>query len=159
MESCISVKEMRLSLLFNFQGALRLSGLPRQLIYYTIPLSLCQEVFQSFFKIFSTACFQLGVSLEATFILYQTVSRLSRGFSNFFEVFRFPCGSRYLSRTADILYYNSSVLSRGILKFFEEICNLDAFIRRGGEEPSPTPHADGTTKVRTQFAVCPSLPL
>ena len=66
----------------------------RRLLYYTTSAFLCQEVFQSFFELFSTAFLRsASVSqslLSATFILYHIRFALSSGFLNFFQVFFKP---------------------------------------------------------------------
>ena len=54
-------------------------------LYYITFSSVCQEVFQKFFKFFQTAW--LAASPDATCILYHTFSRLSRGFSKIFSPF------------------------------------------------------------------------
>ena len=58
-----------------------------RLIYYITSSSVCQEVFQKFFKFFSNRFDSLSPSLDATLILYHIFGRLSRGFWKFFEVF------------------------------------------------------------------------
>ena len=61
----------------------------RRLCYYITSFRVCQEVFQTFFKVFWTF---LPNSQEVTFsrkayLLYHIFLSLSRGFSNFFKVF------------------------------------------------------------------------
>ena len=98
-------------LLFNFQGpslAARLSFSLARLEYYIIFFAVCQGVLQKFFWFFSTF---LLLSLDATFILYHILSRLSRGFWKVFRsFFRFALFN-VLSLTALILYHIPSILS------------------------------------------------
>ena len=98
-------------LLFNFQGpslAARLSSSLARLEYYIIFFAVCQGVLQKFFWDF---LFSLLLSLDATFILYHILSRLSRGFWKvFWSFFRFALFV-VLSLTALILYHILSILS------------------------------------------------
>ena len=76
-------------LLFNFQGSSLLSF--RKPLYYITSFSICQEVFEIFFRIFSFSRhrrFIIHVLSLATFIFYHISSRLSIPFSKFFEFFR-----------------------------------------------------------------------
>ena len=105
-------------LLFNFQGALRLSGLPRQLVYYTTSLSLCQGVFQSFFKLFSPACLSLACRSERPVYYITSRSVCQEVFESFFKFFRGSFRTTSLSRTACILYYFFLALSIPFCIFF-----------------------------------------
>ena len=71
-------------LLFNFQGPSLFAARFMRLIYYITFSSVCQEVFQKFFKFFQTVLTCYQVCLDATFILYHTFDRLSRGFAKVF---------------------------------------------------------------------------
>ena len=66
----------------------------RQPVYYITSARLCQEVFQNFFKFFRSLFLRFAsaivVSFVTTLLLYHIRFRLSRGFSNFFEVFFKP---------------------------------------------------------------------
>ena len=54
-----------------------------RLWYYIISQSVCQALFQKFFKNF----FQAASKWRKCFVLYHILEGLSRGFWNFFEVF------------------------------------------------------------------------
>ena len=84
-------------LLFNFQWAVLFAALPcgSQLIYYTTLSFVCQEVFQTFFKFFSSS--RLPPTLRcrslAAPIVYHILPRLSTPFCKFFQDFSiFPAG-------------------------------------------------------------------
>ena len=84
-------------LLFNFQWAVLFAALPcgSQLIYYTTLSFVCQEVFQTFFKFFSSS--RLSPTLRcrslAAPIVYHILPRLSTPFCKFFQDFSiFPAG-------------------------------------------------------------------
>ena len=76
-------------LLFNFQWAVLFAALPcgSQLIYYTTLSFVCQEVFQTFFKFFSSS--RLSPTLRcrslAAPIVYHILPRLSTPFCKFFR--------------------------------------------------------------------------
>ena len=78
-------------LLFNFQWAVLFAALPcgSQLIYYTTLSFVCQEVFQTFFKFFSSS--RLSPTLRcrslAASIVYHILPRLSTPFCKFFQDF------------------------------------------------------------------------
>jgi len=78
-------------------------------VYYITTFSLCQEVFQNFFKFFSTFFQALVVtvaSLAATSLLYHIRFALSRGFSKVFWIF-FKSFSLALS-SSQVLLSNSA---------------------------------------------------
>ena len=85
-------------LLFNFQWAVLFAALPcgSQLIYYTTLSFVCQEVFQTFFKFFSSS--RLSPTLRcrslAAPIVYHILPRLSTPFCKFFQDFSIFPASR-----------------------------------------------------------------
>ena len=90
-----------------------------------------------FFKVFSTFFFYSTLfalfswlSFSATFALYHKVSRLSRGFCNFFEVFSTSlCSLSSLSLSATpLVYHFLPVLSTPFSPFFEVLCFAQNFL-------------------------------
>ena len=97
-------------LLFNFQGSSLLSF--RKPLYYITSFSICQEVFEIFFRIFSFSRhprFTFRVLSLVTFIFYHISLLLSIPFSKFFQEFRsFLICFGQIRVSFIILYYKKS---------------------------------------------------
>ena len=88
-------------------------------LYYIISFRVCQGVFQKFFKFFEALSEALASVLDATFILYHILSRLSSGFRKFLEIL-FSTLLRTLYCFALAHSYNSiPYLPRFVKGFFE----------------------------------------
>ena len=88
-------------------------------LYYIISSRVCQGVFQKFLSFFEALPEALASVLDATFILYHILSRLSRGFRKFLEIlFSTPLRTLYCFALAHS--YNSiPYLPRFVKGFFE----------------------------------------
>ena len=122
MESRTSRREVQLSLLFNFQGALSVAISRRQLVYYITRFTVCQGFFQSFFKLFSEACLSDSLAALSQGLRYYTTHFIvCQGFfQSFFKLFSVTClfdsVCGPLSK-AQILYHTPSPLSIPFLRF------------------------------------------
>ena len=123
MESRTYRREVQLSLLFNFQGALSVAISRRQLVYYITRFSVCQAFFQSFFKLFSEACLSDSLAALSQGLRYYTTHFIvCQGFfQSFFKLFSAAClfdsVCGPLSK-AQILYHTLSTLSIPFFTFF-----------------------------------------
>lgn len=96
----------------------------RDLYIISYLLEFVKRFWKSFLSFFEALPEALASVLDATFILYHILSRLSSGFSKFLEIlFRRPCElfTASLSLTAIIVYHTCRDLSRGFSNFFEII--------------------------------------
>ena len=109
----------------SFVFRLPLTGQP---VYYIILGSVCQEVFQNFFKFFSRILSELSASRRQPVYYIILASVCQEVFSTFFKFFDFASANVGLSRTASIVYHTHSRVSIPFCIFLQKSFALNSYL-------------------------------